>query len=688
MYFEKTDKRPKMLVLVSVLCFAVYAAVCLLSGARAASMVAFFICIPFYLVIPGLFWADVLGPFRHGLRALLAMLYGTGFFAALVCLSVRLGQVWLLRLVPPLVCVVFLFQKMRKGTRLKEIDACIQRRSVLYFTAGVSVLCVLFALFHSAENAHPMVAGSIDLNRDLLWNIGNGNAFTIAFPPQDIRFSQVRFSYHYLTEILAAGLCMVSGASSYDVFVFFSGPVFLSAEVLAAYCLGRCFYFDNRKKAAAFPVLLFGFQCASLWSVAARGESLFGNTLLKHLVTNINSQATAVVYLSIFCVLFITAARLKFVIDWRFFLAALSAFFMMTYAKGPQAALLLCGFTVAMGIILLFQKPCYWKASLFLCGVLAVFAGIYPLLFASGANSSMAFSAYAMQYTWTHQMLTPLRGWLLEHVPVSPYVWLALTGVLNTFLMLPFQTVLWFRGVPKALTNLTRLDAGRLLAHATAFGGFLAYHIFLHPNSSQVYFALLAMIFVSLLAVDELDRLQKKTVFSGLALLCGCVGLATTFFMVGTYGAQGVHQLLATTGVVEDFAGEGAVTAQDEEAMEWLKANTDCTLTFATNRTSSTPSVVDGISNVYSALSARQGYMEGWTYAVSNMGVSQALVEHKQQVNGALFSGELSAEQQRELCAAEKITCLIYAKNYPGNAPAGEPAFENESVAIYLPFQA
>ena len=186
----------------------------------------------------------------------------------------------------------------------------------------------------------------------------------------------------------------------------------------------------------------------------------------------------------------------------------------------------------AMVLILVFQKPCYFKAGLFLCGVSAVFVGVYPLLYASGANSSMAFSAYAMQYTWTHQMLTPLRGWLLEHVPVSPYVWLALTGVLNVFLMLPFQTALWFRAIPKAVAGITRLDAGRLLAHAAAFGGFLAYHIFLHPNSSQVYFALLAMIFASLLAVDELYRLRKKTLFfrlcnpvrGGGALLCTVYG--------------------------------------------------------------------------------------------------------------------------------------------------------------------
>lgn len=103
------------------------------------------------------------------------------------------------------------------------------------------VLCVFFALSFGARNAHPLAAGSVVLDKDLLWNIGNAEAFCDAFPPQDIRFSGVRFSYHYLTELLAAALATAAGVPCYDVFTFFSGPLFLLAELAALYALGLVF---------------------------------------------------------------------------------------------------------------------------------------------------------------------------------------------------------------------------------------------------------------------------------------------------------------------------------------------------------------------------------------------------------------------------------------------------------------
>ena len=56
-----------------------------------------------------------------------------------------------------------------------------------------------------------------------------------------------------------------------------------------------------------------------------------------------------------------------------------------------------------------------------------------------------------------------------------------------------------------------------------------------------------------------------------------------------------------------------AVTASDESAALWLRDNTAPGLVFATNRTSSAPPPAgeDGISNLYTAFSGVQCYMEG-----------------------------------------------------------------------------
>lgn len=77
--------------------------------------------------------------------------------------------------------------------------------------------------------------------------------------------------------------------------------------------------------------------------------------------------------------------------------------------------------------------------------------------------------------------------------------------------------------------------------------------------------------------------------------------------------------------------------------------------------------------------------MEGWTYAVSNMGVDAATVEHRRQTNDALFSADTDPAQLEQLCDAEGIDLLVWAKNWPGDAPSDlAPAYENDSVAVYL----
>ncbi len=252
--------------------------------------------------------------------------------------------------------------------------------------------------------------------------------------------------------------------------------------------------------------------------------------------------------------------------------------------------------------------------------------------------------------------------------------------------MAPFQFCLWLRGLPHTIRHLFHFDAGHILANGVVVGGFLAYHLFWHPNSSQAYFALAGIFFMTLLAVEQLPcpKDWKKLSFSP-ALVCGIIGLTTTLCMIFTYGGNGFKQLLSTTGVLAPQQAIGNVLAQDEDAMDWLAANTPVDFVFCTNRTSSRPTNPDGISNVYSALSGRQGYMEGWTYAVSNMGVSPPIVNHRQRVTERIFSGEISSSMLGILCRQEGINGLIYSKPYGGTLPADiQPVFENDAVAIYF----
>lgn len=664
-------------------CLAFCAGVCARCGADPWAAGRFWLCLVLYLLLPGYLLARFLMP-AGALRCLTTPICGSGvllgsYLAAMVC-----RQPVLLHLGPPALALLLFFTRPvpagRCARRLGQGWAALltRHRALLLLWAG---LCVFSALSFSAVNPHPAAAGAAVLDRDLLWNVGNAEAFCKAFPAQNIRFAGVRFSYHYLTELLTAALSLVSGASCYDLFAFFLPPVFLAGEIAALYWLGLILYKED-SKANCIPFVLFCFQCASLWKVFRTGDSIFGNTMLRHLTSNINAQATAVILFCAFLALFSHLAARRFA-GSRLWVLSLLTFGLFALGKGPEAALALCACGAAVVLQLLFRKQPF-RALLFPVLLGGLFALMYRVLYAAGANTSMQFSVFSLRDTLTYARLEPLADWLCTHLPVSGYVWLVLIGVADVFLFAPFQFCLWARGLPRALAHLPRLDAARLLLHAGAVGGFLAYHLFRHESSSQVYFALFALLCMSVLAADELPRLPEAKFPPLFTLACGLAGLATALCMVLVLSGKGLAVLARMPG--DGTFSPAAVTACDEEAGQWLRENAPAGMVFATNRTSGSPDPEneDGISNVYTAFSGVQCYMEGWTYAMSNMGVPAAEVEHRRAVVADLFCPDTAPQTREALCKREGITCLVWSRRWPDAAPAGKtPVFENAEVAIY-----
>ena len=428
-----------------------------LLGARsvnAATVAGFALCCAVYLILPGWALADWLAPKQPGLTGLYAAVYGCGFLAAVHCVSVRLGAVWLLRLLPPVVVLVWLCLRHRRGT-LDVPRAARTLVQLLDSNVGLfwALLCLLYALRFGAINPYPTAAGAVHLDQDMLWNVGNAAALSRHFPAEDIRFSGVRLSYHYLTELLCAALGLVSGAELYDIYVFLAGPLFLAGELVALLALARAYFGKAHPHAGRnLVLLLFGFSCLSLWKVFPYGLSIFGNTLLQHLVTNINAQATALVFLCGFMVSFIRLSRAHFAPDWREILALFAAFGLLCVAKGPEAAIVVCAFAITMVFVLLFQKPNSPVALLCTAGLCAVFAVTYFVLFASG-SSSMELTLFTMKDYVCYRVLSPYTDWLCAHLPISGYVWLVGIGVADVFCMMPLQFLLWLSDVPAAAAS-------------------------------------------------------------------------------------------------------------------------------------------------------------------------------------------------------------------------------------------
>lgn len=667
----------------TALLLAGYGAILALCGADLAAGVRFWLAAVFWLWLPGRALAARLAP-RRG-RGLYAAIYGAGLLAAVQCLAARLGAFWPLGL-PAAVGLAGLLRPIRhsRGSAralARRAAAHTARRLKSPQTTLWAGLCLGYGVFCSAANPHPLRAGAAALERDFLWNIGNAAALQRAFPAEDLRVSGVRLAYHYLTELLWAALARVSGAALFDVYFYFAGPVFLALALAALRALARGCW-PGRRPTGRYLALVFGFGCASGAAALGNGLSVFGNTLLAHLLTNINAQATALPFFAgAFCA-FAALARAglrRAPGSWRQWGALFFSFGLLCMAKGPQAALLLCGVAAALALLLLLRRVRFGPAAGMLAGLGAVFFALYQFLYAGGV-SSMEFSIFAMRNTFIYRTLSPLTDALCAMLPGTGYFWLVCLGLLNVFCMLPLQCLLCLGLLPAAVRTLLRPDPARLLAAALAGGGMLAYHLFYHSSSSQVYFALLALLCLSLLAAGAP---RPRGVLRGPVLLAGMLGGLTTLCIALGFARQAAPPLAACAGLREPSASAENVTAGDEAAMAWLAANSSERDVFATNRISSTPAVEDAISNIYTGLSGRQAWLEGWTYAVTNMGVGPDFLAEKRWVNEELFSG-LPAGEARALARQAGVRWLVLAKAWPGAPPAGlAPVYENESAAIY-----
>ena len=662
-----------------------YGGIVLLCGADLWALFRFFLAAVFWLWLPGQALATLFAP-DAGVRQLFAWVYGAGFLAIVQCLSARLDAFWLLWFCPPLLGLAGMAALPRSWpSKLRRVAQATKR---LLFSPKVTfwaALCLAFAVCCSAVNPHPVQAGAVDLDRDFLWNTGNAAALTRNFPAEDLRVSGVRLAYHYLTELLWAALARVSDASLFDVYFYGAGPVFLVGELLALTTLAHCCWPKQPYAPGLFYALVFGFSCLSMWTVLDDGLSLFGNTLLAHLLTNVNAQATSLPFFAgVFCT-FVPLARAGMHGNGRQWLGMILSFSLFCVAKGPQAALTLCGLAASWGILLVLRRVRVLPTVAGLAGLAGIFALIYRFLYAAGTGS-MEFSLFAMRDTLVYRLLSPLTDRLCALLPGTGYFWLFCLGLCNVFCMLPFQCSLCLYALPAAIRRLPRPDPARLLAAVLGGGGMLAYHLFYHSSSSQIYFALLAMLCLSLLGVGSLGRLFRtgKPLLHLPFWLAGAAGLLTTVCLAISFVGRSLPPLVACISGNPLPAVGNAVTAADENAMQWLMESSDPNDVFATNRISGTPALTDAISNVYTGLSGRQAYLEGWTYAATNMGVSREVLDYKRWINEELTGGGLSPPEAGKIAQQEDIQWLVIAKLWPGNPPKSlAPVYENSDVTIY-----
>ena len=666
----------------AVLVGAVYLGMSVFSGGSLVEMVLLAAMMLFYVWLPGRFWTAVLktdSRFRNS-SAPMSILFGTGFFCFLYCISIRLSVKRMLLIVPPVLGCTYLYKVIRQKKLSIKMDLSPDAWMLIMLFSALLFLSVWTMV---VKNALPSKVGVTLINQDLLWNVGNAESFKIRFIPEDIRYSGVQLHYHYLTEMFAGALSWISGISAYRILAFYIYPYILSALIISLYSFGMVWY-GQKKKSMLFTYSMFLFGCRSLWMCLGSGRSLFYNDLTRHLITNINSQGTAFIFLCAYGIVFLQLIEKRFDVDLLSILIWLVSFFVLIFSKGPLSAIVAIGSVITV-LWLFMQKKANLKGMVSAIVLWAGFMAVYTLFFASGAATSMPFS---FSGTLSRTIFLPIVDRLFPYGPRNEHILACLAMMVrHSFLMAPLQFFLYCLGLVSDVKNLFRLNGARLWANSLVVGGLLAFYLFNHYAMSQVYFAFLSIFFLHLLSIDALDGIEDKKILKYAAVALRTVCFVTQGFMYINFCGSGLRVFLKNTGLQEKYIYRVMINEDDEAAMDYLREHTDSTALFATNRVNSLDISQDGVSNIYSALSGRQGYMEGYTYALTNMGVPYYVVSQRRAVNRTLFSEDADSAQLRDIVSKTGITHLIYSGQFPGSTDVLDSTFElvydSPTVRIY-----
>ena len=660
---------------------ALYIGLTICSGGAAVELAIFAATMIAYIWLPGKAWNFILKGNRkfYGMDFGIDILLGTGFFCGVYCVAMRL-HIKALLIAAPLVFALggaIILLRNRNDFKVNKLKPYQWLLVLLFFG-----LLLLYTFTTVIKAAKPAAVGDTLLSADMLWNIGNANSFTLRFIPEDIRYSGVQLHYHYLTELFAGAVCWLTGVSAYNIVAFYMQPWVLVCVVYCLYTFGKI-WFEDQTKAIMFSYSMFVFGCGSIWTCFLSGYSSFYNDNAKHIITNINAQSTATIFLCIFGGMFVQLLKKRFDVGLFEFALWFASFFMLCFAKGPVAAIVAIGGSITI-LWLFVQKKANFKGLLGAVVIAVMFFVIYTLFFASGANTSMKINMWVTSWKTTFgAYVDPLK------LQVAKPVWWAITAVVlvaDVIMYAPAQMVMYLAGLGGDIKNLFKLNGKRLWANSMVAGGFMAYYLFDHYAMSQVYFAFLAMFFLHIIAIENLHLLKNKHL-AKIATAAGCVAVATTVFMYVNFVGSGARFLARNMDIIEKYPYSTVVTADDQLAMEYMAENSRENALFATNRIHSAKNKKDGISNIYSAFSGRQSYMEGYAYALTNMGVPYYVIDQRQVINEKLFNGETSPEELKYLCEKTGITHLVYSAQFGGSEAVIESVFEkiydSEAVRIY-----
>ncbi len=668
------------------------------SGASLSDLLLFIAIIVLYLVLPGFVLIQIFSISREveKFTLLISFMLGLAFIVISYIISISIGNFALLKLTSPvfinIYLIYFLIKKKFNVLKLKIFFKNKADKQYYILFAVFSLLLIAYTFGYIFNYPKASIINNIEYDFDDLWHIGNANAFKMNFLPLDIHFSGLEFRYHFLYDMLLGILSIITNISAFDIKHYYIQPVFLFFIVFSVYKLGDFIYKDNKQKI----LFIFIFIFLNGLSFCYSGSVILINGNFPYMIiNNSNSMSLSLILTIAFVLLILAAYKERFNLNRAYLGTILITFVLITLSKGSTGLMILSVMWVT-GIFLFIRKQLNIYNFYLIILLSIVFFIIYLILFAGSGSSLIFLPGGILRGSFFEILIFKIINigeFISNKIFIENFLFIIFIP-LCFFIYLPFQSTLYLLKLIEDLKRFNLLTGDQYFIHGMALSGIIISFFSFHPaGGSHAYFIMTSSIFISILAVDKyfngeffyrkpaFNQMFKKglSLFKSLAL----ISTASMFFL---FGKNSVSSILDVLNIRNRPTSIYSMTKFDEEAMIWLKNNSNKYDIFATNRLYRAHN--DARFFYYTALSERQAFIEGYSYLYPSRinlqyGNKDEIIKKRIKINNEIFSAG-NIEEIRKKTSKYNISFLIISKKFSFKPIVDlKPVFENNDVVIY-----
>lgn len=637
--------------------------------------------------------------------------FSFGFGIGINILSYYVGKTlkidYLILIIPAVIGLygAYLFYKDIKAKKTAQFN--VSHGEIIFLLA----ILILSVIGLSYCNLNPTVLGYTFNYKDMIWNVGNINSLILANPPTDIRFDGLPFNYHYFASVFRAAMSIATNISAEKVMFFYCQFASVPFLFFALVAIGKRFLKSSTK--ALFFAFVFYFTNSAMTEFIGRGVGYY-NGLQGHILYLHNGLDFAVPFLIITILVYLkTINSFKTNYAGLVILAGLSA--IATGSKGPMGTIL-AAMAVGMVFIAIIKKHNIKNVILASAAVVIGFCLVFftVLSSATGDTYSIAFNPGVL---YNISSIGWLTGFYVKKVisvviGILPLPLAIETGIINVFYFIAttfihFWGYLFFVSIPflillfKNIFGFKKTNIDNFVLWGVAGSAVLAGYLFHSDGYGQVYYLMGATAIIELLGLIWIcENFKKlKTVFKVLIAFTFCVslwtGVSSHWAHLSNNSFNYVKAAFADKHDQNASSSGESITLAEYEALVWIRENTEKDAVFATDRhfddtKAETSFLADTTNNAryfyYSAYSARQMFLEGWSYLPRTEEMAKQ-TEARYLINVSFYDEK--TENKGQLMQKNGVDYLIASRyindNFAQLDSELEQVFANSDIAVYKP---